>query len=265
MGYQILSHLFPPFIFLAYLLFLIAVDQLVSKVKHKCPSTNENVKTTKFIIGNIGNFYGIFLGFMVFILWSNHQELENSIISEATELYFVWENSHEFPTAVSQTINHNLHNYVSSIGRDEWVSMANGKASLQTQQAQKMLYSSLLHYQPQTLALQAVYAQSLNSLAHAIELRNSRINKINSPIPTAWYIMACISALFMAVLFALENKLINFSMHVILYVFLSFYLTAITVLSYPFTGFFAFSNQPFQNLISTMNGDNKNLIFETDH
>ncbi|KTD05537.1 DUF4239 domain-containing protein [Fluoribacter gormanii] len=247
MLYSLMNNCFPTFIFLFYLLVFFFLSRTVSHYRYKISKNKQDVETAMDVVGSISSFYSIFLGFIVYILWSNHQKSAEFVTTEATQLYIIGESSRAFPPEVHQSIVHNLTQYISSILNDELVAMSRGHEGKRTQEASDGLYDALLNYKPTDL-VSTYYNNAVSSFNQAIEYRNFRLNMLYSQIPTAWYLIIFIGAFFIIGIYSLETNLKGHLFLIILCIFLAIYMTAITVLSFPFSGFFKVSDKPLKKV-----------------
>ena len=132
--------------------------------------------------------------------------------------------------------------------------MAQGHDSLKAEKTVGHLYKNLLNYRPETTMSQSFYDKAVSALNEAIEYRNHRLSMLDISIPTAWYVMIVIGAFFIIIMsiFLCTTCKIHYFMHTLLCLFLGFYLTATTILKYPFSGFLTVSNQPFVKLLHSI-------------
>ncbi|KTD40228.1 DUF4239 domain-containing protein [Legionella parisiensis] len=251
----LVAHIYPPFIFLFWITFFLILTKVLFSYKRNTMHINAEMHGTRLVVSIIGGLFSIFLGFVTFISWTNYKEATDLVAQETTQIYTTWENSRGFPSPIFQNIDKMLHAYVLSILNDELSSMKKGNASSITQDASNTLYSEFLKYHPEDSFIQSFYNRAISSLNAATETRNQRINMLNVIIPTAWYFMILIGTftIICVSIFLLEGIFVEICIHVMLCIFLSFYLTAIIILSHPLSGLITISNEPYKALISKMN------------
>ncbi|MFW2534414.1 MULTISPECIES: DUF4239 domain-containing protein [Legionella] len=253
---SIVEHVHPSLIFLSWVCIFAATSSLFFYLKARFYKEEENQDIVRLVVTLITNFYSIFLGFIVFILWTDYTNARAVVIDETTKLYIIWKSSMDFPPATTQIIQNNLSHYLSTVINQEWPAMAQGHDSPQAEKTVSQLYRSLLNYRPQTAISQSFYDKTVSALNEAIEYRNHRLSMLDISIPTAWYVMIVIGAFFIIIMsiFLCTTCKIHYFMHTLLCLFLGFYLTATTVLKYPFSGFLTVSNQPFVKLLHSIQG-----------
>ncbi|VEG92463.1 bestrophin-like domain [Legionella spiritensis] len=248
---SIVSHVYPPFIFLFWITVFLTLSNVVFKYRHASLHIATDMHGTRMVVNIIGALFSIFLGFVVYISWTNYKEATQLVGQEATKIYTVWENSKGFPEPVFHKISDQMQQYVSSLMNDEWSSMKKGRASPATQKAQSTVYAAFLNYRPSDMYSQNYYNRAMSSLDQASELRNQRLNMLNIIIPSAWYVIVLIGAstIIIVSVFMLENNILGYGIQTLLCLFLSFYLTSIVILSHPLSGIISISNQPYKELL----------------
>ncbi|CEG55538.1 bestrophin-like domain [Legionella fallonii] len=251
MIHSLINHCFPTLIFLFYLIVFFSLSRIVFHFKHKTSKNRKDEKTARAIVGSINSFYSIFLGFAVYILWSNYQKSNELIAAEATKLYVISESAKAFPAKVQQNIMQHLTQYVSSILNDELVAMSLGNESPRTQDATDQLYAILLQFKPES-SISTYYNNTITSLNQAVEFRNLRLTMLHTGIPVAWYIIIFVGAFLVVGIYALETDFKGRHFLAILCIFLASYMTAITVLSFPFSGFTKVSDKPLQKMFNRL-------------
>ncbi|WP_454786018.1 bestrophin-like domain [Legionella sp. WA2024007413] len=247
MLYALINNCFPTFLLVFFLL-----SHTVSHYRYKISKNKQDVETAMDVVGSISSFYSIFLGFIVYILWSNHQKSAEFVTAEATQLYIIGESSRAFPPEVHQGIVNNLTQYISSILNDELEAMSRGQEGKKTQEASDRLDDEPLKFKPSDI-VSTYYNNAVSSFNQAIENRNFRLNMLYSQIPTAWYLIIFIGAFFIIGIYSLETTSKGHLFLIILCIFLAIYMTAITVLSFPFSGFFKVSDVPLKKVFTELN------------
>lgn len=248
---SIVEHAHPSLIFFSWACIFAVTSSLFFYLKARFYKDEANQDIARLIVNIITSFYSIFLGFVIFILWTDYTNARTVVIDETTKLYIIWKSSMDFPPTTAQTVQNDLSQYISIVINQEWPAMAQGHASPQAEKAANQLYTSLLHYRPETAISQSFSDKAVSALNEAIEYRNHRISMLDIAIPTAWYVMIILGAFFIIIIsiFLCPSCRTHYFMHMLLCLFLGFYLTAATVLKYPFSGFITVSNMPFSKLL----------------
>ncbi|CDZ78662.1 hypothetical protein BN59_02974 [Legionella massiliensis] len=259
---SLMNHIFPPFVFLLYLFLLLATSKIFRRVKHK-KTNKEEVQTARAVVGSISSLYSIFLGFVLFILWNNYQKVNEYISSEASKLYVINESINGFPAETQKILRQNLSSYVASVLNVELLAMSTRNESPDTQQMYNNLYSSFHKTKPQDPVAFVYYGNAVSALNQLIEIRNNRVNMLDVLIPKAWYVIIFLGAVLIVLIYSLETDLKGKHFLLVLSAFLSCFLTAVTVLSFPFSGYGEVSNKPLVkvfNIIENSQNSMENLV-----
>ncbi|WP_058533881.1 bestrophin-like domain [Legionella saoudiensis] len=236
--YLIISLIYVGFALIAY---TVATQFLTKKRK-----ANDHLDEVASIsLGTINGAYSIVLGFILFLVWNNYQTAMGLVVDEGSKLGVIKESSRALPPNVANKIQTGTELYIKQVMENEWPAMAQGKSSPQVSQTLSALYTSMQQYVPDNSATQAFYNSILSALNEVKEKRNHRLSMLSSPIPTAWYVFIFIAAFITIFLnsLTLRQSALQLTTHILLVLVISFFITAITALSYPFSGFISVSKE----------------------
>lgn len=247
------THLYPPVIFLIWVCLFYFSSRILFHFKKQDLHIIEETPGVRQIFTVLGALLSIFLGFILFIVWNGYEKANQIAIDETTKLHVLWESTSIFPQPVARDLDSKMTDYVSSILDHEWNAMAHGKSSPETQAASDELYDAFKKYSPEGSYFQTYYSVALNSLNEAVEQRNKRLNMLHVIIPVTWYLMMIFGALAICIItiFLLEQNPIAQFIHITICIFMAFYLNAILVLSYPYSGIISVSNEPYKQLLTS--------------
>lgn len=79
--------------------------------------TNDVSRTVLELFGAI---YGIVLAFVIVTLWTDLEQVQAVVTSEATDLAVISRNAHGFPDDVQQKLDRAIGDYVHAIVEDAW-------------------------------------------------------------------------------------------------------------------------------------------------
>lgn len=217
------------------------------------PINGKDAQAANTVVTSISAFYSIFLGFIIYILWSNYQNSSVIITTEASKLSIVKESAKAFPPIHYQNIIQGLTLYVSSILDDELIAMSTGNASPNTQENINNLYDLFLKFRPTgSTSIETIYyTNAVSALNQAIEYRNFRLNMLHIVIPVNWYLIVFFGAFLIIGIYSQTYANVRHFL-VVLCVFLAFYTTAITTLSFPFSGVVKVSDEPYRKVLNNL-------------
>lgn len=198
-------------------------------------------------LGTINGAYSIILGFILFLVWGNFQTAIEVVVNENSKLAIIKENSRALPLPIADKIQKGITLYKEQVIELEWPAMSQGKSSSQVKQTLTDLYDIIQNYTPETYTTQTFYSAILSALNEVMEKRTQRLSMLNSPIPTAWYVFVFVAAFIIILLnsLILRRSWIQLSTHILLVLVMTFFITAITALSYPFSGYISVSRELF--------------------
>ncbi|MCL9682605.1 DUF4239 domain-containing protein [Legionella maioricensis] len=190
-------------------------------------------------LGTINGAYSIILGFILFLVWGNFQTAMQIAVDEGSKLSIIWESSRALPPAAAQKIQNIVEQYANEVTELEWPAMAVGEDSPQVTKTLGDMYVLLQSFSPETVVAQTFYRNMASALNGVVEKRNHRLSMLESSIPTAWYlfvfVVACVIILLNSLI--LRRSLLQLYTHILLVLVISFFITAIVALSYPFSGY----------------------------
>ncbi|WP_317441162.1 DUF4239 domain-containing protein [Streptomyces collinus] len=208
--------------------------------------TNDVSRTVLELFGAI---YGIVLAFVIVTLWTELEQVQAVVTSEATDLAVISRNSHSFPNEVHVKMDKAIGGYVHAVVDDAWPLMRVGKNSLSATSGRlEALYEVLREYNPKSASEQAFYNQTVERLNDVTAQRRTRILAATQRLPVLLQILTYGGALvvmLVTLLYGVENLKVQlfFVGSIALLVGLS--LTLVLVLDHPFAGEVSVRPNPF--------------------
>ncbi|WUD73180.1 DUF4239 domain-containing protein [Streptomyces sp. NBC_00510] len=208
--------------------------------------TNDVSRTVLELFGAI---YGIVLAFVIVTLWTDLEQVQAVVTSEATDLAVISRNAHGFPDDVRQKLDRAIGNYVHAIVEDAWPLMREGKNSLSATSGKvEALYTALQDYDPKNASEEAFYSASVERLNDVTAQRRTRILAATQHLPPLLEVLTYGGALvvmLITLLYGVANLKVQllFVGSIALLVGLS--LTLVLVLEHPFAGEVSASPHPF--------------------
>ncbi len=137
-----------------------------------------------------GVIYGVFLAFVVSVVWTQFNQVGEEMQQEVSSLLVIAQLSPAFPEPMRQQIQTDLENYMKSVINQEWKTMSKGKLSPQTAANFTHLQTIFLRYRPQNLGEAAIFSETLRLLSDAREVRRIRIFHSAVSVPKViWVIL----------------------------------------------------------------------------
>jgi hypothetical protein len=208
--------------------------------------TNDVSRTVLELFGAI---YGIVLAFVIVTLWTELEQVQAVVTSEATDLAVISRNAHPFPDEVQKKLDGALGGYVHAVVEDAWPLMREGKNSLSATSGKlEAVYEVLQDYNPKTASEQAFYSQSVERLNDVTAQRRTRILAATQQLPILLQVLTYGGALvvmLVTLLYGVENLKVQLLFVGAIALLVGLSLTLVLVLDYPFAGDVSASPHPF--------------------
>jgi hypothetical protein len=133
--------------------------------------------------------YAFLLGFIVVNLWQTYQDAGRNAEQEAETVGTLYRLTESWPEA--KAARSLLVAYIGSVIRDEWPSMAAGRASPKTEELYRRIWRDFHALDLRTPKDQALYAEILRQLGRLTDLRRARLLLLEGTIPPVlWWSLA---------------------------------------------------------------------------
>ena len=128
------------------------------------------------LLGVFAAIYGVLLAFVIFILWDDRVQAQDTVSAEATALSQIVFDAQALPAANRDAITSAVDRYVHSVAEDEWSAMrvGNGPAPRATA-ALDQLRASIAGYTPRNETESAFYGDAVASLTQTATQRRDRL------------------------------------------------------------------------------------------
>lgn len=133
---------------------------------------NELVGVT---LGVFAAIYGVLLAFVIFILWDDRVDAQNTVSSEATSLSQIVFDAKALPAANRDAITSAVTRYVDAVSTDEWAALREGRGPApRATEALDQLRSSLAAFTPRNDTESAFYSDAVAGLEQTATARRDR-------------------------------------------------------------------------------------------
>ena len=200
-------------------------------------------------IGVLAAVLGILLGFVTVSLYQDFTDAEATVQREATEVVQLYNDSLAFSPAAAHRMRREIKSYLATVRFREWDTMREGNADAHLGDDRIAdLYRVLRHYEPDTQARIAFYADAVARLNDIVDARRTRLTAASQEMPGAFRTMlwlgvgVLIASLY---LLATVNRRVQALAIVCVAVITSFNLLIVVALDHPFSGDISVSNEPF--------------------
>lgn len=208
--------------------------------------TNDVSRTVLELFGAI---YGIVLAFVIVTLWTELEQVQTVVTSEATDLAVISRNAHSFPDEVQKKLDLAVGGYIHSVVEDAWPLMREGKNSLSATSGKlEALYGVFQGYNPKSTSEQTFYNESVERLNDVTAQRRLRILAATQRLPALLQVLTyggAVVVMLVTLLYGVENLKVQLLFVGTIALLVGLSLTLVLVLDYPFAGEVSVSPKPF--------------------
>lgn len=133
------------------------------------------------LLGVFAAIYGVLLAFVIFILWDDRTQAQDTVSAEATGLSQIVFDSRALPNSERNAITSAVDGYVHAVSGDEWSDLRAGRGgSPRAAAALDRLRASIAGYSPRDDAESAFYGDAVTDLTQVATQRRDRLSVARS-------------------------------------------------------------------------------------
>jgi hypothetical protein len=208
-----------------------------------------------FIFATVGVTYAVLLSFIVSVTWQNFDEARKNASREAHYIVSLYHDTRPLPAAFRSELKNNLVTYVNAVIEDEWPIMIKGEKSATAEQAQGALWKLYSGYLPKNETQKIFFAESVDKLNAACELRMLRLLEAHSAIhPVIYFVLIVggVITIVFSLFFGTKNFVPQIIMTSLLAAMIGIALSTIIILDFPFTGDISVKADVFKEALATL-------------
>ncbi|MET7391230.1 DUF4239 domain-containing protein [Streptomyces sp. NPDC005529] len=217
------------------------------------PSTSRGTHNdmVSVVLSLFGAIYGVILAFVIVNLWTQLQQAETVVSSEATAVAQIVRDADALPPAPRERIDNAAGAYVRSVVSKQWPLMREGRADYaRTGPEIDALYKALQSYSPTNSLEQTFQEHAVNSLGNVIDQRRARVTQSTKELPFLLKVLVFGGALIilpLTFLYGREDRWIEVIFVGSVSALIGLSLLLVVVLDRPFSGELSVSPQPFMD------------------
>ncbi|MFJ6797692.1 DUF4239 domain-containing protein [Streptomyces sp. NPDC091268] len=201
-------------------------------------------------LGMFGAIYGIILAFVVVTLWTQLENTENIVATEATDLALVVRSAQAFPPADRARVDRAVSAYTHAVVEVQWPLMRDGHPSYEATAPQtQALYDALQAYEPSGTRAETFYAEAVSRLNDVAAQRRARVSMAETSLPLLLQVLVYGGAfviLPLTFLFGLRSLKMQLLFVSAVAGLIAFSLLLVVALDRPFAGDLSVSPQPYK-------------------
>jgi Protein of unknown function (DUF4239) len=229
---------------------VLAVAGLLLVRRFVPPETRiDNNEVGGVLLGLLGAFYGIVLGFAIVVLFEDFRAADDSVKDETTALARLYRATDLFPHDDRANVGRAIAKYRDAVRTIEWPLMRDGGESLRAHTLFATLYTNVENVTPHTTDEQVFYGHAVDSLTELVSARRTRLNAASEALPAPFQVLLLGGAgvlLAFLYFFGMNNVWAHVVMVAGVAGVLAFSLLLVLLLAFPFSGQVTVSNSPFK-------------------
>ncbi|MFD4656399.1 DUF4239 domain-containing protein [Kitasatospora sp. NPDC058444] len=229
---------------------LTLLGSIVTTRRYPALVGGENNDMVGVVLGMFGAIYGIILAFVIVNLWTELQDTQKVVASEATSVSQIARDAQAFPPDARAAVDAAIHDYVHAVVELQWPLMRSGKGDYQVTAARvEAVYQALRGYEPQSQTEQAFYAKALDSLNDVVAQRRTRIDVSREELPVLLQVLivgGALVILLLTLLYGIRSRPVRLLFVGSVSALIGFSLLLVLVLDRPFAGDLSVSSAPFK-------------------
>ncbi|MFF8609602.1 DUF4239 domain-containing protein [Streptomyces sp. NPDC015346] len=201
-------------------------------------------------LGMFGAIYGIILAFVIVTLWTQLDNTQTIVATEATDIALIARDAAAFPPPVRADLDAALSGYVHAVVEDQWPRMRAGQPSYgATERHLRTAFDTLQAYEPKTTREEIFYEEAVAHLNDVAAQRRSRLTMAEQELPPLLQVLAFGGALVLiplTFLYGMRKLRIQLLFVASVAALIGFSLLLVLVLDRPFAGELSVSPAPYQ-------------------
>ncbi|WP_327283891.1 MULTISPECIES: DUF4239 domain-containing protein [unclassified Streptomyces] len=201
-------------------------------------------------LGMFGAIYGIILAFVVVTLWTQLENTQTVVATEATDLALVVRSAEAFPPAERARVERAVGDYVHAVVEVQWPKMRDGLPSYDaTAEQTHGLYRALQAYEPAGARSETFYEEAAGRLNDVAAQRRARITMAETSLPVLLQVLVYGGALVilpLTFLFGLRSLKMQLLFVSAVAGLIGFSLLLVMALDRPFAGDLSVSPAPYK-------------------
>ncbi|MEU6978188.1 MULTISPECIES: DUF4239 domain-containing protein [unclassified Streptomyces] len=201
-------------------------------------------------LGMFGAIYGIILAFVIVTLWTQLDNTQTIVATEATDVALIARDAAAFPAPVRADVDAALSGYVHAVVEDQWPRMRAGEPSYgATGEKLQTVFDALQAYEPKTAREEVFYEEAVGRLNDVAGQRRARLTMAEQELPPLLQVLAFGGAIVLiplTFLYGMRRLRIQLLFVSAVAGLVGFSLLLVFVLDRPFAGELSVSPAPYK-------------------
>lgn len=216
---------------------------------------DERNSMIELVLTGTGLFYGLLLGLIAAATYTTYAETEGTVNAEATSLSALYRDVSNYPEPTRGQLQGDIKEYVRYVVEEAWPRQQAGEVPTGGIRLADTIQTHLVAFEPTTEGDKIVHAEALSQFNKFIELRQHRVNSVESSLPAPlWWVLvvgAVINLALIAML-AVRRLVAHLVISGLFAVFVAMMIFLIASMDNPFRGEFSVQPDAFRALQTTL-------------
>jgi hypothetical protein len=199
--------------------------------------------------------YGLVAALTAVTVWQNHAQVSAVASREATSIAGVWRDLGGYPQKERDELRDTLKGYTHQVIYEAWPAQHRGEVPVAGVSWMNRLQQQLFAFEPKTEAQRALHRETLAAYNRLIEVRNQRLDAVNSGLPgVMWFVLlpGAMGCLLLPVFIHVEDVRVQRVLMLALAGFVAMVLFVIISLDRPFIGAMAVGPGSYELIYNTL-------------
>jgi hypothetical protein len=215
---------------------------------------DERNSMIELVLTGTGLFYGLLLGLIAAATYTTYAETEGAVNAEATSLSALYRDVSNYPEPTRFQLQTDIKAYVGYVVDEAWPRQQDGEVPTGGIRRADTIQTHLVEFEPATEGDKIVHAEALSQFNEFVELRQHRLNSVESSLPAPlWWVLvvgAVINLALIAML-AVRRLVAHLVISGLFAVFVAMMIFLIASMDNPFRGEFSVQPDAFRALQTT--------------
>ncbi|MFJ3667680.1 DUF4239 domain-containing protein [Streptomyces sp. NPDC090106] len=229
---------------------LAVTGSLLLRRRYPSLAAGEHNEMVGVTLGMFGAIYGIILAFVIVTLWTQLDDTQTVVATEATDAALIARDAAAFPAPVRARLDEAMSGYVHAVVEDQWPRMREGRPGYgATETHLRSAFEVLQAYDPRTRTEQVFYEQAVGHLDDVASQRRARLTMARQELPPLLQVLAVGGALILVpltFLYGMRKLRVQLLFVASVAGLVGFSLLLVVVLDRPFAGDLNVSPAPYK-------------------
>jgi hypothetical protein len=215
---------------------------------------DERNSMVELVLTGTGLFYGLLLGLIAAATYTTYAETEGVVNDEATALTALYQDVSHYSEPTRGALREDIEEYVDFVVEQAWPQQENGEVPTGGAWRAAVIQSQLVKFEPATEGDEILHAETLTQFNKFLELRQHRLNAVESSLPAPlWWVLVAGAVINLALIamLAVRRLVAHLVISGLFAIFAAMMIFLTASMDNPFRGEFSVQPDAFRALQAT--------------